>query len=164
MTFYKLGVHISKFCTNLAKFCAVARPCDRDIKKLCLLDRHPFSSRSSKNHNSPTVRARQLKFLRECSPHTMCHLSCVTRHVSPTHLPHVGFRNKKYICISIYFFFIFSVNKVEKNWTKGWSQSVEALLSTGPTQSSFFFTLLVQGQFSLISPLSVCVSVRFKGR
>ena len=32
--FFSLGVQISRFCANSAKFCAVARPCDRNIKKL----------------------------------------------------------------------------------------------------------------------------------
>ena len=34
--FFSLGVQISRFCANSAKFCAVARPCDSDIQKLCL--------------------------------------------------------------------------------------------------------------------------------
>ena len=56
----------------------------------------------------------------------MCHVSCVTCHMSRVkcHLSHV---KKK-------FTFFLSL----KNFTKWWSYSVESLLSTGPTPSSFY--------------------------
>ena len=60
--------------------------------------------------------------LRECSSHTMCHVSPVTCHLSK------------------YFIFLFYEKKnlsFRKNWTKWWSLSLEGMLSTGPTPSSF---------------------------
>ena len=39
--FFSLGVQISRFCANSAKFCAVARPCDRDIQKLWMAQSVP---------------------------------------------------------------------------------------------------------------------------
>ena len=54
----------------------------------------------------------------------MGHMSCVTCHVLPVtcHLSHV------------IFLFVYPL----KNWTKWWSWTVEGLLSTVPTPSSFF--------------------------
>ena len=66
--------------------------------------------------------------------HCPCHMSCVTCHLSP------GTWQKDY-------FFLFKKNNKskkkyiyssEKKLTKWWSQSVEGLLSTGPTPSSLF--------------------------
>ena len=66
-----------------------------------------------------------------------CHLSRVTYHQSPVtcHLSPVTHQN-------IYFLNIKKRKRKKENnqrfvWTKWWSLSVEALLSTEPTQSSF---------------------------
>ena len=61
--------------------------------------------------------------MREGSPPSTCHLPYVTCHVSHVtcHVSHVTCH-----CRNIYFF------------TVWWSYSVEGLLSTGPTPSSFF--------------------------
>ena len=75
------------------------------------------------------VRARELKFWENVHPpkHVMCHVSRVTCHVSHVtcHVSHVTCHMSHILFI----FFIF--------WTMWWSLSVEGLLSTGPTPSSF---------------------------
>ena len=71
-----------------------------------------FSSKSSKHHKSKTIRASDLKFchnvhlLTQCSPHVMCHASCVTCHMSPLmcHLSHVTCHVAPVTC-DMYFFF-----------------------------------------------------------
>ena len=73
---------------------------------------------SSEHHNSQTVRARDLKFWHHVHLplSVMCHMSCVTRDMSRVtcHMSHVTSRCHM------------------------WSLSVEGLLSTGPTSSSFY--------------------------
>ena len=60
-------------------------------------------------------------------------MSCVTCHVSHVtcHLSPVTCQKKFFFDILIHIFFL-----RKKNWTKWWSQSVQGLLSTGPTPSS----------------------------
>ena len=71
------------------------------------------SSRSSLYHKSQTVRARELKFWENVHPpkRVTCHMSRVTFHVK------------------LFFW---------GGGAKWWSLSLEGLLSTGPTPSSFF--------------------------
>ena len=77
--------------------------------------------------NIPNGKSQGAELLRECSSHTMCHVSHVMCHLSPVTciLSYV----KKYIYLKK----IFKKN----NWLTWWSQSLEGLLSTGPTPSSF---------------------------
>ena len=109
-----------------------------------LLSESSFSSRPSKNHNSQTVRARELKFS-DIVHHPLCvtfrmscvkcHISCVTCHVS-----HV---TKKIFSLTIW-----------------WSKLLEGLLLTRPTSSSFsIFIKSAQGWFSLVVVMSVCLFV-----
>ena len=77
--------------------------------------------------------------------HVTCLVSCVTCHVSHVtchmsrvtcHVSHVTCHMSRATCHFFFFFFF---------WTKRWSLSVEGLLSTGPTPSSF----IRSGIFSL---------------
>ena len=83
----------------------------------------------------------------------MCHVSRVTRHVScvTCHLSPVT-------CHMSHFFLY-----PPKNWTKWWSQSVEDLLSTGPTPSSFNRAGVAEGVLQtllmLINYLGECLSL-----
>ena len=84
------------------------------------LDESPFSSKSSSNLQSQTIKARDLKFL-------------VDVHLSPPFIWQVsGVR-----CLFMYYFFIYFFFLA-----KSCSQLVEGLLPTGPTPSSFY--LLVE--------------------
>ena len=71
-----------------------------------------------------------------------CHVAPVTCHLSHVncHLSHVKCHLSPVTCQKcFYIFFYYKKNKyisLKKNWTKWWSQSVEGLLSTGPTPSS----------------------------
>ena len=58
-----------------------------------------------------------------------CNVSRVMCHVSPV-MCHLSLVKKNY---NIFFIFYSAL----KYWTKGWSQLVEGLLSTGPTLSSY---------------------------
>ena len=105
--------------------------------------RDPLVKISSYHCQFQTGRARELKFLKNVHATlcVMCHVSSVTCHMSPVicHLSPVTWQH-----FFLHFFFIkkrrskkdfFSSFKI--NWTKWWSWSVEGLLSTGPTPSSF---------------------------
>ena len=85
-----------------------------------------FSFRSSKHHNSQTIRARELIFFTEWS-RVMYHVSCVTCNLSHVNCQVSPVTYKKN-CIK--------KKSCTKNWTKCWSQSVDGLLSTGPNPSS----------------------------
>ena len=80
-----------------------------------------FSSESSKHHKSQTIKAKELKIWKNV--HTLQH---VIHHMSygKCHAPHVTCHVSQLIIL-------------KKNQTKLWSLSVEGLLPTGPTPSSF---------------------------
>ena len=71
-----------------------------------------FSSKPSKQHNSPTIKAGELTFLGNVHPTPcfMCHLSCVTCHLSHVtcHLSHVTC-HVCFVLLSLFllFFFLF---------------------------------------------------------
>ena len=81
-----------------------------------------FSSQSWRYHKS---QARELQFLRECSPPTTCHMSWATCHVLCVAclMSHVMCHMSQFLFLSFL--------------TKWWNLSVEGLLLTGPTPPSF---------------------------
>ena len=91
-----------------------------------------FNCASSKQHNSQTIRARELKFLENVHPPTMCQMLHVMCHVSQVtyHVSHVTSQVTHFKCHFFFFFLLlFSL-------TRWWSQSVEGLLSMGLTPAS----------------------------
>ena len=86
-----------------------------------------FSSNSSTYHKSQSRRAREQKFRENVQPqqHVTCHVSRVMCHVV-----HVTCHMSCVICHIYLFIYLFMENKL-------WSLSVEGLLSTGTTPSSF---------------------------
>ena len=74
--------------------------------------------------------------------HVMCHVSRLMCHVSPI------------IChLSSKFIFLKKKKKImqQQKWIKGWSYSIEGLLSTGPTPSSLMNELVNEWQRSLLA-------------
>ena len=74
--------------------------------------------------------------MRECSPHTMCNVSCVTCHVSCVmcHVSHVAISPVR--CHKSHFLFNFFLLK---KWIKCWNLSMEGMLSTGLPRLVFMF-------------------------
>ena len=88
----------------------------------------------------PNRKSWEAEIQREWSTPTMCHIVCVTYHMS---------------CVTckIFFLLLFSPLLFEK----GWSQSVEGLLSTGPTRLIFTdLALRARSVQQLLCP-SVCM-------
>ena len=131
------------------------------------LSQWSFLSRYSQHHKTQTVRARELKIwenihLTSC---VMCHISPVTFHLSPVmcHLSpvtcHFFFTLKK---IKWILFFM-----LQRILTKWWSYSVEGLLSTGHTPSSFkcnkvlivFFLNPAYGRQSISRPMRIVAPI-----
>ena len=94
----------------------------------------------SKHSQSQAGRARELEFWENVHPtqRVMCHMSRVTCHLS--HITcHMSDVNKK----NIFFYTKKNIKKkiFQKNWARWLSWSVEGLLSTGPTPSSYHYIL-----------------------
>ena len=91
--------------------------------------------------------SQRAEILRECSSHTMSHVSRVTCPMSKKNFTFffIKRRRKKYILT------------IRKKLTKWWSQSVKGLLSTGPTRSGFAL-VFVQRKATSALPLhtSMC--------
>ena len=59
-----------------------SRGCSINTFVIDSLIRSSFCSESSRHCLCQTIRARELIFKKKCSPPTLCHMSCVTRHMS----------------------------------------------------------------------------------
>ena len=113
----------SKFANSNYYQTRCSRGCSTNTFVINSVSESAFSSKSPKYHKSQIVRAGELKFWENVSPHNIwhvtCHVSRVTCHVSQD------------MChMSIFYYLSFFPR------TKWWSLSVEGLLSTGPTPSS----------------------------
>ena len=98
---------------------------------------HPFSPIFQNIITPKQLELESLNLARMFTPHhvpcVMCHISCVTCHMSPVTCP----------ISNVTFFSFFFITKL--CWTRWWSQSVEGLLSTGSTPSSFSHTTHIEG-------------------